>query len=113
MGCGESKPEVAAGNTILSHRSSEPDPGSKKSKDIETIPEANTTDNTTNSSLQQQVLEAKNEDNKDLGEAAVAADVKKIDENTAANEGGRKAGGREGDQGSRIRDDGRRKESKR
>lgn len=105
MGCGESKPEVAAGNTILSHRSSEPDPGSKKSKDIETIPEANTTDNTTNSSLQQQVLEAKNEDNKDLGEAAVAADVKKIDENTAAKEGGDvkiidngKAAGKEADQ---------------
>ncbi|KAF5452380.1 hypothetical protein F2P56_027384 [Juglans regia] len=89
MGCGESKVllEVAAANTIISHKPSEHDPDSKMSKDIETIPEANTTDNTTNSSLQQQ-LEAENEDNNDdLGGAEVAADAKKIDETTVEKEG--------------------------
>lgn len=81
MGCGESKPEVATENTILSCRY---DPDSKTSKDIETISDIK--DNTTNSSVQQQD-EAENKDNKALRGAAVAADADKIDESTALKEG--------------------------
>ncbi len=104
MGCGESKHDVATGNTILRKKSntntndntntntntnSNDNTNSKNSKDIETVIETNTKDNTTNSSVQQQPENVNNiEDNKDnIGGAVEADDSKDINENNAVNEG--------------------------
>lgn len=86
MGCGESKHEVATGNTIPSQKKS--DTNTKNSKDIETVRETNTKDNTESTSVPQQPA-AENEDNKeDLGGAvAAASDGEDRDENAAAKEG--------------------------
>lgn len=82
MGCGESKHDVATGNTILRRKKSKADP--KKSKDIGTVLETNAKYNTTNSS-------AEKEGKKQSG-SAVAADAKDISEVKAVKEGGEVAG---------------------
>jgi hypothetical protein len=91
MGCGESKHDVVAGNTISHHKKS--DTNTKSSKDIETVRETNAKDNIADLSMPQQ-LAAKNEDKEVVG-GAVAAAHKTEDrgENAAKNEGNKEVVG--------------------
>ena len=52
MGCGESKHDVATGNTITRKK---PDAGNRKSKDLEVIQEASNNDNKENLSVHDNV----------------------------------------------------------
>lgn len=75
MGCGESKHDVATGNTINRKKS---DAGNGKSKDIETIKETSTNDDKTNSLVQPEENQnvSKNSGDDDNVGANAIADVK-------------------------------------